>query len=119
MIRNTIFVCSTWAYHKEKEGKHLLIWPDLPRWMVVDKELYLILKLFDGKRTMDVIINTLSKKLKKEPSEINEMINEIMPTLIEYGVIYKKGEKKPASEIQGWKIKEININVTSRMQFTM
>ncbi len=114
MIKNTIFVCSPWAYHKEKEEKHLLIWPDLPRWMIVDKELYLILKLFDGKKNIDVIIDIISKKFKKKPSEINEMINKILPTLIEYGVVYKKGEKKPTSEIQGWKIKEININVTSR-----
>ena len=108
------FICHQWSYHEGREGKHLLIWSDLPRWMVVDKELYSLLKKLNGDIDLNEIINDFSKESDKNFSEMNNLVNDTISKLIELGIIYKKGEYRPIIKEEDWKIEDISINITTR-----
>jgi len=119
MEKTEIYLCEPWNYLEEKDGKYLFVWSNLPRWMVVDRELYLLLKNLNDKDDIDKVVENLSELLNKDSSEIKKQINEIFPTLIESGIVYKKykrknSEKRTLIEDEEKEITDISINVTDR-----
>jgi radical SAM protein with 4Fe4S-binding SPASM domain len=68
---------------EERNNKCLIIWPEIPNWLVADKELSEIIEKFDSKTPIGEIIKNF---LKKNIAE--EKINEIIPKLIETGIIF-------------------------------
>jgi len=46
-------------YVEKKDNKYLLIWKELPHWMVIDEEAYNLIKLTDGSRSL----NELNKEI--------------------------------------------------------
>jgi radical SAM protein with 4Fe4S-binding SPASM domain len=77
---------STPSYVEERGGKFLLIWPDKPSWMVVDREAY---ELIEGKRWMED--------------------EELTRGLIQAGVLMRKPTKEGKN-----KIGTVTLNITDR-----
>lgn len=40
-------------YEEQREGNHLLVWRDLPCWMIVDHDLRSLVNFVDGRRNAD------------------------------------------------------------------
>lgn len=108
------YFCYPWSYVEERNGKYLLIWPDLPRWIIVDKELFSFLEQFNLTNKVEEIVNNLSKKFNMPKSEIKKQISKIMPNLIDFGIIYEKVNPKKNFKKEELKIDDISINITTR-----
>jgi len=113
MKKEEIYLCEPWNYHEEKNGKHLLIWSDLPRWLVVDKDLFILLNSLNGKENLNSVINHLSKKLDEDRGKIKEKIKEVLPTLIKSCIIYERGYKRTSPEKE-LKITDVTIHITNK-----
>ena len=113
---DTAYVCRPWAYEERKGERYLLIWPDLPMWIVADRELYLFLRLLDGNRDIDEIIVLLQKKIHKRIDVLKKEIKSILPQLINRAVVFRKGEeKRPINQtFEKAKIDNVYIAVTTR-----
>ena len=53
-----------------RRGNHLLVWGDLPRWMVVDEELRSFLGLFDGTRTLEEAVRIHAGRENRSLDEV-------------------------------------------------
>ena len=75
-------------YIDKRNNKYLLIWPEIPNWLVADKELFKIIKMFDSKTPIYEIIEKSTRK-----NIFKNQINKILSQLIEIGVVFdsKKG----------------------------
>ena len=71
-------------YFEERNNKYLIIWPEIPNWLVVDKELSEIIKKFDSKTLINEIIKTNKRK--------DEKIKETIQKLVDVGVIFDKNK---------------------------
>ena len=111
---NDIFRCKPWEFEENRNDKFLLIWPDLPRWIRIDVELYSLLKLLDGKNTLVTIIKKLSELVDKEHETLKNEVFQIIPALVENGLIHKKGEKSKESPKKEIKLSDVSIHVTNR-----
>jgi radical SAM protein with 4Fe4S-binding SPASM domain len=94
-------------YIDKRNNKYLLIWPEIPNWLVADKELFKIIKMFDSKTPIDEIIEKSTRNISK-----NE-INKILSQLIEVGVVFdsEKGIQFKESEA---KLEDVCIHPTLR-----
>lgn len=109
-----IYISKKWDYLEEKKCKYLLIWSSLPKWMVVDKDLFLLLKLLSGKNTLNEVIKKLSVQNGQNPEEIREQLKEIFPILAESQIIRKESEKETNQEVIKRELNDIAINITNR-----
>ena len=66
-------------YIKKRNNRYLIIWPEIPNWLVADKELSEIIKKFDSKTPINEII------------KINNG-NNILFKLMEMGVLFNKND---------------------------
>ena len=107
------YSCEPWLYLEEKNEKILLIWPDLPKWLVIDKELFSFLKKIDGKKNLDDIIKELSKEFNKEFSEVKNELETIIPKLVESRLIYEKNNRPEPLKVNE-KLEDVSVNVTTR-----
>ena len=96
-------------YCEKRGGNHLLVWRDMPHWMVVDEEFYSLLKKFDGRKTLGVILETIGKA----PGESKELLLEIR-NLISLGILTEEDSSRKKNVSRGRKIpiESIAINVT-------
>ena len=114
MENKDIYICEPWEHIEEKNDKYLLIWPNLPRWMVIDYELFSVLKKLNGKNNIDEVVNELSKSFSMDYTKTKKQINKILPVLEESGLISKKGSKKKQFKHGEKKISEVIIHITNR-----
>ncbi|MCK4365735.1 MAG: radical SAM protein [Thermoplasmatales archaeon] len=122
MENKEIYISEPWEYSEKKDGKHLLVWPDLPKWIVTDNELFLLLKMFNGENTLDKIIDKISQSTSKNPSIIKKEINTLLPTLVKSSIIFEKDRKeltkKSTLEMQiekeKYKLTDVVIHPTNR-----
>lgn len=85
-------------YTEERNGNHLLIWRDLPRWVVVDTELYNLLHTFTTERSA-ALSHTHRKTLKP---------------LIQAGVLVDPNGPKKDRALRTPGIQNIALNLTRR-----
>jgi len=114
MENKDIYICEPWEHIEEKNDKYLLIWPNLPRWMVIDCELFSVLKKLNGKNNIDEVVDELSKSFSRGYTETKKQINKILPVLKESGIIFKKDSKKKQFKPGEKKIGEVIIHITNR-----
>lgn len=107
-----VFLCKPWDYVEEKNGAYLIIWPDLPNWMVVDKELFNLLKMFDGKRKIKDIIKSQTIESKDSTLKKTKQVKKIISHLKKRDIIHNKNRKK--NERKKPKLWDVNIHLTNR-----
>lgn len=64
-------------YIEKRNNKYLIIWPEIPNWLVADKDLSELIKKFDSKTSIYEIIKT-------------KLDDNILSKLIEIGVVFNK-----------------------------
>lgn len=113
MHNNIIFESEKWSYCDKRNSQYLLIWPDIPNWMIVDEDLFRLLNKFDGHKTINEICKEISKENNENISTIKKEVADIVQILIDSQVIYEKENKKTFEEHQE-KIDDITINITMK-----
>lgn len=94
------------GYVEEKNGKYLIIWPDVPNWIVADKELLEIIQKFDSKTSINEIIETSFRNNSKERD-----FEKILSKLLEIGVAIDKNKKRTSNNEER-KIMDVCIHPT-------
>lgn len=94
------------SYIEERNGKYLLLWSDLPTWMVVDKELFELMQSLDCKTN----IQQLSKKFNKSVKDIQQILNYLRNE----NVVAKVGDYLPHGKEGTGKIRDVLVHPTNR-----
>jgi radical SAM protein with 4Fe4S-binding SPASM domain len=94
-----------------RERKHLLVWRDLPHWMIVDDEFRSFLESCDGGRSVEEIL--------RDRPEWAAHGKELLPqlkALVRRGVLEKVGarRRRRASSGKATRIENVAINITGR-----
>ena len=106
--KDAIYICRKWDFIEKKGERTLVLWSDIPTWMVVDDELHSLLKMLDGKNTIGMIMSEFPKTLTEE------QFGQILSFLTAMNVVYEKWNYKPVPEIKESKISEVVIHPTNR-----
>ncbi len=102
-------------YCEERNKKFLLIWRDLPFWMVVDNESYHVINLLNGHHDLDEI----TRKISYNPIFFQEKKRELirfLENLSKAGLIknHKKKENNRIYEDNQPILENITINITKK-----
>ena len=85
----TVYVGRAPAYTKERNNRYLLIWDDIPNWVVVDKEAYQFIMGITGEKSVSEIA-AIFKSIKEDAS-----VDAVIDSLVKARVLYPKGEEPP------------------------
>ena len=99
---------------EKRYNQYLLIWKELPHWMVMDEEAFNLIRLNDGSRTLSESINELyspelqNKKFKE--------IKSFFSILKKKGLvkIYNKANQKISTYVPNPILENITINLTNQ-----
>lgn len=80
------------AYIKERNGRYLLIWDDIPNWIVVDEEACEFTTALAGENTVQEIAATF-RSIAGTSDEA--FLKQAVKNLIDARILYKKGEEPP------------------------
>jgi mycofactocin biosynthetic radical S-adenosylmethionine protein MftC len=108
-ILNSALACPTADYTEQRDGKVLLIWKDVPHWMVVDEDFRAFLAELDGART-------LADVARRRPSwdAAQRDIKRAARTLFTAGVL-RDAKAKPVAHVPSpAPIENIAVNMTKR-----
>ena len=93
----------------QRGDRLLMVWGDLPYWIVIDSELRDLLFAMDGCSSLDEIMRSVSGyKRKREARRAIELLTSRRV------VSFKSEVKSPKSDFKGNRIENIAINVTHR-----
>ncbi len=98
------------AYIKERNSRYLLIWDDIPNWVVVDEEACHFITAITGENTLLEIAETC-KDIAGNPQED---VNVLVKNLVDARVLYKKGEEPPRFLPSPDKIMSVIVYPTNR-----
>lgn len=81
-------LCRNPAYTEERNGHYLLIWDDIPNWMVVDREAFLFVQRIQGELSVKEIINQF-QSIKKVPPDV---VDTVIKTFVDAKILVKPGD---------------------------
>lgn len=101
-------------YFESRNKNYLLIWKNVPHWMIIDAEAFQFIKLSDGSHNLNEILNELftdDKLISKRKKEVENFIEK----LAEYGLVNLNEKKKNEHLLERKPILEnITINITKK-----
>ena len=95
-------------YNRKRAGNHLLIWKNLPHWMVIDDEFHSLLNKFNGSRSLQNLLQAEPKLSNHKKQILFEVRN-----LKSLGVLYEHSRlaSKPSDQTK-IPIESIALNIT-------
>lgn len=93
--------------------EYLLVWGQLPAWLVVDEELRTLLGQFDGLRTVRELLTAHARREQRQPEEV---IREALPVLED---LHRRRILSPTRRIappepEATSISSVTVNLTNR-----
>lgn len=101
------------SLHDGRGARHLLVWGDLAHWLVVDDELYALLKRFDGQRTVKRVLRDHAKRWRKPLGAVKRETERVIRQLLERGILNSE-RRPPAVDSEPARIANLTINLTNR-----
>jgi len=95
------------------ERAHLLVWAELPQWLVVDDELDSLIGQFDGRRTIDQIVGRHAKRWRKPKADVRREAVPVIADLIDRGIL-SASRPGPVARDEPVGIANVTINLTNR-----
>jgi len=80
------------AYTEERNGRYLLIWPDIPNWVVVDEEACQFITAIEGENGYTDIAAKF-ESIAENPDKAS--MNTFLENLLDARILYHKGEDPP------------------------
>ena len=95
------------------ETQYLLVWGELPAWMLVDAELKALLDDFDGKRTVRDLLAEHARRWNKDRSKARREALPILKGLWQQGILSSRA-RAPEPEPESIRIANVTANLTNR-----
>jgi len=112
---NTRYIAEKPDYIETRGNKNLLIWKNIPHWMITDNELPILLNMLNGRDKLGVVIEKFSNKIDREKNEVTNDLLQILPSLMRSKITYKTPKKRSNNKYNNKPILEnITINVTNK-----
>lgn len=108
-IENRYLAMKQPDYQLERDGRFLLIWGDIPHWVIVDNELLGLLRQLDGKKSLNELLGALMPL----PPDITRYFN----ILLKKGVLQdtrRSSRILPDLDFDNIPIENISINLTRK-----
>lgn len=99
-------------YIERKNGRHLLIWKDVPHWMIIDDEFSQFLTRCDGQKSLETVLADVSGNRTLDNLLLSEIHN-----LISIGILkdaQARTKTKNIDQKQPIPLENIAINITRR-----
>jgi len=103
-------------YINKRNGRFLLIWRDVPHWMVVDEEVVTFLRMLDGTKSFKEIITILCDTFESSYEKKYQEANNLLRILKKAGLVKNEEKKNTLAPISPV-IENITINITNRCNF--
>jgi len=95
------------------QTEYLLVWGELPAWMVVDAELRSLLHSFDGRHTVTDLVTGLARRTGREPAQLMREALPVLGQLCDRGILgTSRRSATPPPEPVG--IANVTVNLTNR-----
>lgn len=88
ITEDQVYVCRKLAYTEERDHRYLMIWPDIPNW-VVDEEALAFITAIEGEITFQKI-KEMFQSAASTPDE--NVKDEVINNLINAKILYEKGD---------------------------
>jgi radical SAM protein with 4Fe4S-binding SPASM domain len=96
-----------WGLQESRDGRHLLVWGDLPHWMVVDGEMLEFMRRLVGTCTLKQAIGNVEGSLRNTARMVADLEKQ--------GVLQAADSTGPSPPVERpYPIENISINITSR-----
>ncbi len=95
--------------HEQRDDRHLLVWGDLPHWMVVDDEFYRLLHRFDGGLPLRDVVQGIPSASGGRADAMRALKRLKSIGILTRDTAGRRRERKPPSP----RIENISINVTA------
>ena len=95
------------------ETQYLLVWGELPAWMLVDAELKALLDDFDGKRTVRDLLAAHARRWNKDRNQARREALPVLQRLRERGILSPRA-RAPDPEPESIRIANVTANLTNR-----
>ena len=94
-------------------ARHLLVWGQLPAWMVVDAELRTLLRSFDGRRTVRDLLLQHARAANRPAREVSAEALPILQDLVDRRIL-SRSRDLPAPTPERIGIANVTANLTNR-----
>ncbi|MBN1609431.1 MAG: radical SAM protein [Polyangiaceae bacterium] len=91
----------------------LLVWGQLPAWMVMDEELRMLLRGFDGRRSVRDLLAQHARRHKRPLREVTEEALPILQDLLRRRIL-TRSRHLPAPAPEPVRIANVTVNLTNR-----
>jgi radical SAM protein with 4Fe4S-binding SPASM domain len=108
-MADVVYIGRKPAYTEERNGKYLLVWDNIPNWVVVDEEACAFITALEGENTVSDIVEHFRAAAEDEGS-----VTGIVEHLLEARILYKKGEDPPQFLSRPDKIMSVILYPTNR-----
>lgn len=102
---------------EERDGRLLLIWGDLARWLVADSELARFAGLFNGKRPFKKVLKLHARRQRKKLSVVEREALPVVNSLEGLGILTRTAVGVPhlaPAVLEPVRIANVTINLTNR-----
>ena len=99
-------------YIEIKNGRHLLIWKDVPHWMIIDDELSQLLTRCDGHKPLETVLAGVSGERTLDKTLLSEIRNLMSLGILKDAQVRTK--TRNIDEKQPVPLENIAINITHR-----
>ncbi|MHA1974547.1 MAG: hypothetical protein ACTSW1_16225 [Candidatus Hodarchaeales archaeon] len=84
-------------YKEERNSKYLLVWRDIPHWMIVDEEAYKVIQFWNKYQSIKRMVSELNPCNDAERIQKQNELKQFLGTLKKIGIAYEgKPDLNPA-----------------------
>ncbi|MGD2248334.1 MAG: radical SAM protein [Candidatus Methanofastidiosia archaeon] len=112
MNYDTLYIARKPAYTEKRDERYLLIWPDIPNWMVVDEEAFRFITHIQGEYPLAKIVETY-KEIASSSVKDDEILSFVKGLENSY-ILYNKDDGPPYMPIGEPKIQSLILYPTSK-----
>lgn len=114
----TVYFALPPDFMQKRDGKCLLVWSFLPYWMVVTEQMLSLLTHFNGKRTLDSIINITIGLSDIPRKQYEKKVKDLVSRLLEAKILSIKPEKLviDGKDNEGLKLEEITVAINDEFR---
>lgn len=112
MNHDTKYITRKQDYTEERDGRYLLIWSNIPNWMVVDEEAYTFITAIQGEQSLEKIFEIYQEIVSSPVDE--QKILSFIKGLENSFILYKKDDDPPRMPVSDPKIQSLILYPTSK-----
>jgi radical SAM protein with 4Fe4S-binding SPASM domain len=97
----------------QRGERHLLVWGDLARWLVVDAELLSMLQRFNGKRAVKAVLRKHASKWSRPEGDVESEAFPVLAQMARKGIL-RRDSRPVKLTLEPISIANLTLNITNR-----